>query len=184
MRESSLTWSGITPMMRSHSYSGCLAVAGSHRSGARGSAPPSQWGTSSRTPPQTRGWSRCCAWNNPPHCCQGNITAGWLLSLMRREDLTGWQFLVGIWWRLSQTVEVILDPGVGPQLQYQEVNNKVNLSCTVEEVFPEPQISLDYQYQYEGHKQEKEEYSDNKFRYCWSSLNLLTAWRLDGSLVV
>ena len=38
------------------------------------------------------------------------------------------------------------DPGVGPLLRYSEVNNQVNLSCHVEEVFPEPQLDLEWDY--------------------------------------
>ena len=53
---------------------------------------------------------------------------------------------------------------MGPHLQYQEVNNKVNLSCTVEEVFPEPKMALDWDY--DVPKLAKEEHND-KFRYCW-----------------
>ena len=53
---------------------------------------------------------------------------------------------------------------MGPHLQYQEVNNMVNLSCTVEKVFPEPEMVLDwdYDYHYEGNKKEEKE-----FRYIW-----------------
>lgn len=45
--------------------------------------------------------------------------------------------------RRSHTMTVF-DPGVGPQLKYSEVNNQVNLSCHVEEVFPEPELELDW----------------------------------------
>ena len=55
---------------------------------------------------------------------------------------------------------------MGPHLQYQEVNNKVNLSCTVEEVFPEPEMVLDWSHtqHYEVPRLGKEEDTD-KFRY-------------------
>ena len=46
--------------------------------------------------------------------------------------------------RNSPTVNFILDPGVGPSLQYSEVNSHVNLSCSVERVFPEPELTLDW----------------------------------------
>ena len=57
---------------------------------------------------------------------------------------------------------------MGPHLQYQEVNNKVNLSCTVEQVFPEPQVELDWDFTNDSEgpkKKNKEEYTD-KYRYC------------------
>jgi len=47
--------------------------------------------------------------------------------------------------RMSHTMTVF-DPGVGPLLRYSEVNNQVNLSCHVEEVFPEPQLELEWDY--------------------------------------
>jgi len=39
----------------------------------------------------------------------------------------------------------VFDPGVGPYLQYSDLNSQVNLSCHVEKVFPEPKLELDWQ---------------------------------------
>jgi len=37
---------------------------------------------------------------------------------------------------------IVYDPGLGPYLQYHQINNQVNLSCMVENVFPEPVVHL------------------------------------------
>jgi len=51
--------------------------------------------------------------------------------------------------RKSHTL-TIFDPGVGPNLRYSELNNQVNLSCQVEQVFPEPRLELDWDYDMVG----------------------------------
>ena len=57
------------------------------------------------------------------------------------------------------------DPGVGPHLQYKEVNTQVNLSCKVEEVFPEPELVLDWYHDldYQLGEPRKEQFND-KYR--------------------
>lgn len=37
---------------------------------------------------------------------------------------------------------IIFDPGLGPLLSYNTVEEQINLSCQVEQVFPEPKLSL------------------------------------------
>ena len=55
----------------------------------------------------------------------------------------------------------VSDPGVGLSLRYEEVNSQVNLSCQVEEVFPEPELEIDWDY---GLETEEDTKHSEKFR--------------------